>query len=328
MRGTRRAAILVLLAGASGACEVLVGITDRQVAPHNDGGDDATAAGDEETADAQRLEQDTGPADVLQDELGAGAETATETSAPADAGADSDGGAPTNANDAADAYALDAFDPDPDLPCSGQGTFVFCDDFDTSSTPGQNWDYTYIQGDGGILQLDTVNYVSAPESAQVIVPVISGTVTEAQLGKTMPSSLPAGVRLALDFRLDLPSYTTLPQVAVAQLYIRTGTSAQTSINFYLGPGLNAAVQAYLPDAGAPMTLTVGTPAVRTWTRVALSYTTDGTLGFYQKGQLIGTMMVGAGAASLVRVITGAPFLNALGTGPVTMEIDNVVVKAQ
>jgi hypothetical protein len=346
MRGARRAAILALVAGASaalGACEALVGITDRNaVAPGDSGAGPAETGG----GDTAMGGPDVGPASdtgstpsegstdsppPVGDGGDSGSDGADATASDADTGvtADATGDArdamsATDARDAGDGG--DGAVADPDVPCSQQVGVAFCDDFDTSAVVSDGWDFTNILADSGTDQLDTVTWVSAPKSALFVVSPVPGGVGGVQIGKTL-SPFPGGVRLALDVRVENASYANFPQTAIAQLYVHQGTSAQTQINVNLGPGNTSTLQAYPPDAGA-MTLSPAPPAPMTWTRVVLSYKADGTLSLIENGVTLGSLSIGAGAAGTALVITGAVYVNPSGTATPTFEIDNVVVKAQ
>ena len=174
----------------------------------------------------------------------AGTDVVDDRSIPAEAseagaGPDaSDGGAPT----------------DPDVPCSQQPTFVFCEDFDSLSTVGmltQDWNYVYASNDGGLVQFDTTHFVSSPRSVQVVAPPVAGSVIEVQLGKTI-GTLYNTVRVAFDFRLDVPTYANLPQIGIAQLLLARPTPASSlQINFNLGAGSSCQLNAYgIADGGA------------------------------------------------------------------------------
>src|SRR5580704_6145467 len=101
MKGVRRGAIVATMAALSAACEALIGITDREVAP------DATALFDA-SADTPAVTPDTGPGDD-------GADSGTDDTGSegnegdGGGGADGDGGTtapPTDAGGGGD--ALDA----------------------------------------------------------------------------------------------------------------------------------------------------------------------------------------------------------------------------
>jgi hypothetical protein len=340
MRGPRAAAILGVLATVSGACEVLVGITDRQAATFIDSGADATGTGEAGPGDAPVAATDA-PVGV---DATADAAVGPESSASADGGQDADAATspPIDASDAARstdatdggtgalpdaADAADAAWLDPDLPCSMQPAYSFCCDFDNSGAVGDGWGFTYQVADGGSAQLDTVTWVSSPKSAQVVATPLSGRVAGFQIGTTI-SPFPAGVRLAFDVRIDVPTYTSFPEVGIAQLYLHQGTSAQTQINFVVGGGSQAKLQAYVPEAGAALNVAVTPPALGAWERVVVSYTVDGTLALLVNGQPIGSVDVGGGAAQTVQLIVGAVYVNDTGSETVTLELDNIVVRAQ
>ncbi|MGH7438325.1 MAG: hypothetical protein ACRENE_21795, partial [Polyangiaceae bacterium] len=185
MSGTMRAAILGAIAasaGATAACEALVGITDRQVAEAGASSDgevsDGTAGGPMETGPESA--SDSMAAEGAADETG-GNEAGPGTGADADAGSSTDGSSSdADAGPAAEGSVTDAGDGgdgavlDPDLPCSMQGTTLFCDDFDTSSMPGSKWDQAKpIVADSGVVRFDTTDFVSPPQSAQVVAPPIT-----------------------------------------------------------------------------------------------------------------------------------------------------------
>ncbi len=242
--------------------------------------------------------------------------------------ADARTGGDSGISDAGAGDASDAASPDPDLPCNQQGLYAFCDDWDFSSTPQQNWDgVPYVLADSGVALLDTTTYVSAPKALQVVVSPVTGTTAGVQLVKTL-SAFPAGLRLAFDVRIDSPTYTSFPQVGVAQMYIRQGPS-QVQVNFVVGPGSAAHLEAHLPEGGAGLVVTATTPALGTWVRKVVSYTSvDGMLALWENGQLPGAVSIGAGPAGAILFLVGGVYVNPTGTETVTLEMDNVVVKAQ
>jgi hypothetical protein len=336
MTGERRVAILAIVGVTCAACEALIGITDREVsnAPSGEAG-----AGDAPGTPTN----ETGPGDETSSappvDTGAEGNATPEAGDDAGAQADADGATtppPTDAGGAGDVEkARDAGDggdgatssiPDPDYDCALQLPNLFCDDFDSVSTVGQGWAYTYASPDAGSVQLDSMTYVSAPVSAQVVVTPQSGAVVEVQLGTTL-GPVAGGVQLAFDLRVDVPTYTSFPQVAVAQLYLQKGASTQSQVNFTVGPGATSQVQMYLADGGS-MSLNPEPPNLRVWTRIALVCATDGTVSLYENGVFVTSANVGAGTAGTIGLIMGAAFVNAYGTETATMEFDNIVVLAQ
>ncbi len=346
MRGPRAAAILGVLATVSGACEVLVGITDRQAATGADSGADATGAGETGPGDALVATTDAPVAvDTGAGDTAVGPEASASGDGGPDGTVDADGASTSTPGDAGDATpstdatdgstgalpdAADAGDAawlDPDVPCAMQPTYSFCCDFDNSGSVGDGWGYTYPVADGGSAQLDTVTWVSSPKSAQVVATPLSGRVAGFQIGTTI-SPFPAGVRLAFDVRIDVPMYANFPEVGVAQLNLHSGTAAQTQINFVVGGGSQAKLQAYVPEAGAALNVAATPPALGVWERVVVSYTVDGTLSLLVNGQPIGSVDVGGGAAQTVQLIVGAVYVNDTGSETATLELDNIVVRPQ
>jgi hypothetical protein len=342
MKGVRRGAVVATMAALSAACEALIGITDREVAP-----DAGTAVSFDASADTPAVTPDTGPGD---DGADSGTDDTGSEGNEGDGagGADGDGGTsapPTDAGGGGDALdaqagydhyegssgydAADGYDgavADPDVPCGMQPPNLFCDDFDSVGTVGQGWMYSYVGGDAGVLQLDTATYVSAPVSAQVVMTPQSGIVTEAQLGTTL-GPVAGGVRVAFDVRIDVPTYSNFPQVCVVQVYLRKDSVPQ-QLNFVVGSGGTSQLQAYLPDAGASLNLTLPVPTLGSWMRVVISFTVDGLVSVIENGVPIGSENIGAGNAGLVQLIAGAAYINPFGTETVTLEMDNIVVRAQ
>ena len=216
---------------------------------------------------------------------------------------------------------------DPDLPCSQQGSVLFCDDFDNSSTPSSNWDTLYTLADSGVATLDTtdVRVAAADRRRSWPRPSLEGT-GGMQLIKSF-SSVSGGVRVALDFRIDSDAYASFPQTCVAQLYVRQKAADQAQIDLVVGPAATSGLQASVPDGGS-MQITASAPALGTWVRAVISYQTDGTLSLYENNRFVGAVNVGGGPAGTVLLIAGAAYIVASGTETVTMETDNVVVKAQ
>jgi hypothetical protein len=352
MRGVRRAAIIAAVAAVSAACEALVGITDREVtAPGNEGGAEATTGdapegipgetGSDATAVAEGgLEASGNPPD---DQTSGGSDGSADGVAEGWAPVDANDGGPAvpDASDASDANvhldaggASDAADAaadggrDPDVPCSMQGTFIFCEDFDTETTVGQDWTFFGAAGDGGTGQFDTNVYRSPPRSLQVASPPVSGAVSYVQVGKVV-GPLATGVRLAFDVRPDFASYSTLPQIAVAQLILRQGTGGQVQLNYVFGAGGTAQLQAYVPaDAGTTGYVNTTAPTLQTWQRVAIGVDSAGTVSLYLDGSLIGSTNIPSGPVNTVYLIAGAVYVNATGTEIPVFELDNIVLSAE
>jgi hypothetical protein len=336
MRGPRRAWILAASALLTIACEALVGITDRQQAVGNDAGPEAgagdvTAPGDA-PVEATVTDDATGSTDTASPPDG------PDTTPPPDAGATSDTGsadaadassradASVDAADASDAGA-DTGAADPDLPCNMQPSSLFCADFDSvTSGLAYGWGYSYSSTDAGVAQFDTTDYVSGPASAQFVLAPITGTTSEVQLGTTI-GPLSAGVRVAFDIRLDVSTYSSLPQTAVAQVYLRKQAADVAQVNLVVGGGDTSQLQAYVGDAG-DNALNVAPPPLGTWVRAVISYTANGTLSLIEGGQLLGTTNIGADPAGTVTLIFGFPYMNSNGTETVKLELDNLVVTGQ
>jgi hypothetical protein len=353
-RALERTAILAVLAGAAAACEALVGITDRQLAEQ--GFDAATDTTTGQGADVASEGTDLGHGNDAGDAPASGvdgspsADTSADTVPSTEVGTGSDVGLGTDAEASAVADAMDAgiadtwttdtLTPDtsspppdaadaaapldPDVPCAQQPSFLFCDDFDletTVSAPPWDWIPT---SDAGVAQIESTIYRSSPHGLQVIVPPSPTTIVVEQLGKNV-TMLYNWVRLAFDVRVDVPTYTGLPQVGVAQLYLLRPTGGTVQINFNLGPGSFANLNAFVTDGGSPQ-ITATVPALQQWIRIALAYDSSGSLSLYQNGQLVGTPQnVGAGAPGPVQMIIGAAYVNTNGTATAKYEMDNVVV---
>lgn len=333
-----------MLAAASAACEALVGITDRELAPAVDATADGATGSEGGGLDGVDAQPDsdvtvgTGPDAGLDSSTSAEAGDAVGEAGPtSDAGTDviddraipveaSEAGPGPDGSDGSDGAAP----TDPDLPCSQQPTFIFCEDFDSLTTVSmltQNWNYVYASNDGGLVLLDSTHFVSSPRSGQIIAPPVAGSVIEVQLGKTI-GPLYTSVRLAFDFRLDVSTYVNLPQVGIAQLLLARPTPASSlQVNFNLGAGSNCQLDAYgVTDGGAAVAITPSLPPVKTWSRIVIVYDITAGLSLYQNGQLVGTQPAGAGIApGNVNVIMGAAYVNPNGTATPTVELDNIVV---
>jgi hypothetical protein len=327
-----------MLAGAAAACEALVGITDRQLGAQGSDASEGSAATGGDVSSPATDATGEGPSGL--DALADGDDASISTSSSSGGGQpDGDAGVSTDtlAPDAADvstsdaplrdagADAPDAAPLDPDLPCSMQPAFVFCEDWDSVATVGQNWSYVYPTPDGGgVAQIQSTYVRSSPHALQIIQPPSSTAIVETQLGKQNLGPLSTSVRVAFDLRPDFATYTNLPQAGIVQVYLSRPTGGNVQINFNLGQGAYANLGAFVADGGSP-SITATLPALATWTRIAIAYDSSGSLSLYQDGTLMGTQSCGAGAPGSVNLIVGAVYVNPNGTQTLKLEMDNVVV---
>ncbi len=342
MRGTRgrRLAIVATLAAGLASCEALVGISEKELAPPDTGSGDGDgrasgeAGGDDSSTPTDGTvggDQATADAPVGNGDASDGGNVATDTGARGDTGAANDAGSDATRplDSATDAPAStgeggDGAPPmDPDVPCSQQPTFLYCNDFDSVSSVGDTWDYTYNNNaeGGAILQLCSTTYVSPPHSAQMITP--PAVSDDIQLGKDV-GTLYSGCRLAFDVRVDVSTLAGIPQILVAQLYL-TRAINPLQLNLVIGPGAGAALQVNgVGDAG-PLYVNASTPAPMTWVRFVVAYDSTAGVSLFANGELQGTMAVGLGEPGDTKIIMGDPFVGTGGTQTVTTEEDNIVL---
>jgi hypothetical protein len=301
------------LAAALGGCELLVGITDKSIA--SDAGFEANASGT--ASDDTGVDGDARLVTSSQD--GAGGLDAFSEASGADGESDANGG---NARDtASETSSPDAGSvTDPDLPCSQQNSFLYCNDFDSVTSLSQTWDWLFFTLDGGSFALDGVDYVSPPKSAQTVAPAMTGN---AQLGKDV-GNLFTGFRVAFDLRVDMNSLQGIPQIGVAQALAK-GPAVQ--INYILGPGSNSVLQVYAgSDGGGPTNIALPLPTLRKWTRVVFAYDANQGISVLEDGRLLGAnTSLARGAPGDTVIIVGNVFVGSGGSATTTTELDNVVV---
>ena len=210
-----------LVVSAAG-CGAILGI--HEIPPPTDGGTDtgADTVTDEDHAALDGMADvavDAKAFDVEQDALDASQDTLEASPGPLDARADS----------LADAQAADAGDGDgsvqePDLPCAQQGTYLFCDDFDSVASVNQTWSGSVVALDGGTWSLDTSDHVSSPASARAAGPALAPSGVGQLDDYLNVPPLTSWIRLALDVRVDVPTYIGIPMVGVAHIYVDASTS--------------------------------------------------------------------------------------------------------
>lgn len=116
-----------------------------------------------------------------------------------DGGSDAEGDASDSS--IADSGVSDTSSPDTalDAPDAGPvgctGIHVFCDDFDTSTTPESHWAESYVVG-GGTITLDSLAH-SAPASLYATIPAETGTEVGATIDNTFAAAS-AGTAMRVD----------------------------------------------------------------------------------------------------------------------------------
>ena len=316
---------VVVLAGLAAGCELVAGIQDKYlttadasgvVPGPSEGGigpnDDSTDAGGAR-ADATMPAGEDAPVEPI--------EAPQIIDAPQDASAPRTDGADSGS---VDFTPPDAGTTDPSAPCSGQPTFIFCDDFDTETTVGQGWQWALDSVDGGTSAFFTGAYTSAPRSVQFVVPPALSP-HNIVLGQDL-GPLTTQVRLAFDLRIDMDSLSTLPETAIAQILgARQGTGLE--LDYLLRPNQGALLQAYVSQDGGPsVSIVLPVPPLRTWTRIVISYDVSAGIAVYQDGQPVGAYAPGAGAPNDTKVQVGMIYDVGGGSGSLQMEMDNIVVR--
>jgi hypothetical protein len=304
--------VFLLVAGATG-CELVAGINDKVL---SNTPTDATA-GEGAAVDVTETHPDAS-ADPSTD-----AESGVETSvSPQDADASLDSGS-VDAGDASGDASRDAGTTDPSAPCSMQAVYLLCDDFDTESTVSQDWQYQDLTSDGGSMAFFTGAYTSPPRSLQVTSPATTGA-QQVALGATV-GTLDTSFRLAFDLRLDVDSLLGVPTTAVAQV-VGKRTGAIMQVNYLVHPG-SAELQSYLSldGGGAPLSITLPPPPLRSWTRIVIAYDTGTGMTVYEDGQRIGSDPTAVGGPPKVTVLQmGMVYQVPPGTGAIRFELDNIV----
>jgi hypothetical protein len=209
---------------------------------------------------------------------------------------------------------------DPSVPCSQQPPFLYCNDFDTESSPGDTWDWDAPMG-GGSIVFDTTDYKTPPRSVQVLAPPVQ--LAQAQLGKKV-GSLSSGFRLAFDLRVDVDSLQSIAEVGIGQ--VLTGT---VEVNYVLGPGPQA--QAKMSTVGNTSlggAIALPLPPIRTWTRIVVVYDAVRGVSIEEDGQPVGASPFASGPPGDTEFIVGAVYTNPPGSPPFQFELDNVVMRGQ
>ncbi len=316
---------VVVLAGLAAGCELVAGIQDKylttadgsgiEIAPSESGillGDDAT-----EPVVAR------GDATVPQGEDAAPvADESTSPGEPQDAGTSPPDSMSTGGgNDT----PPDAGATDPSAPCSGQPSFLFCDDFDTEALVGEGWTWSLATIDGGSMAFFAGAYTSPPRSLQVVAPPALSPKNEV-FGLDL-GSLTTQVRLAFDLRIDMDSLSSLPDhTAIAQILgARQGTELE--LDYLLRPNQGAQLMSFVSEDGGPtVNITLPSPPLRTWTRIVIAYDASGGITVYEDGQTIGSYAVAAGVLNDTKVQVGMVYQVNTGSATLQMEMDNIVVR--
>ncbi len=327
---------VLVLAGLAAGCELVAGIQDKYLSTADAGGveippseagikpgDDSTGA-----AIAPVVGDATDPpqpreADVAMD---AGS---TAPPPPVDA---SDGSAPvTVAMDSGGGNgpfsAPDAGSTDPSAPCSGQPSFLFCDDFDTETRVSDSWGWSLSSIDGGSTAFSTAAYTSSPRSAQIVAPAALSPHNQL-LGLDL-GSLTGQVRLAFDLRLDMDSLSALPETAIAQILgARQGTPLE--LDYLLRPNQGPVLMAYVAEDGGPssnVSIDLPAPPLRVWTRIVMVYDASAGITVFQDGVQVGASAVAAaGAPNDTKIQLGMIYEITAASATLQMEMDNIVVR--
>jgi hypothetical protein len=230
----------------------------------------------------------------------------------------------------ADVSGADAGDGalDPSASCAlqpQQANVVFCDDFDESAHVYDQWTWNSVTpAQTESLGFDTRDYTSSPNSAQITA-ASSTMVATAQLGKNFDLGSASRFHVAFDLRIDVPALTAIPQTGILQVIV--GTSLQ--YNLELGPGATGALVVYDTSSALVDSVSIPVlPAMRTWTRIVLAYDAGAmTVALSSDATpLATTSAIRPGAAGMSTLLLGAAFVNPGGTAPLTIEVDNVVVR--
>jgi hypothetical protein len=316
---------VVVLAGLAAGCELVAGIQDKYLATADGSGigirpsESGIAAGDDGSNPVVAREDAT----VAQSEDAAPmADVASPMGEPQDAGPTvPDAMATGGGNDT----PPDAGKTDPSAPCSGQPSFLFCDDFDTETMVAQGWQWSLSSIDGGSSAFFAGAYTSPPRSVQIIAPPALSPHNQV-LGLDL-GSLTSQVRLAFDLRIDMDSLTSLPDhTAIAQILgARQGTGLE--LDYLLRPNQGAQLTAFVSQDGGPaVNLTLPSPPLRTWTRIVIAYDASAGVTVYEDGQPIGTNAVTGGAPNDTKVQVGMIYQVNTGSATLQMEMDNIVVR--
>ncbi len=295
-------------------CEFVAGVQDKvlalDAAPFEAGAVSPVPSGD----DAEPPTPEGGP-DATTSDAGPG---------DADAGTQADA-APDAPVDPA-FLAPDAGTTDPSAPCEGQGTYLFCDDFDLVTAVGQLWTYTLTTDDGGTLALDTRAYTSPSQSLEVVAPASTGDQLMAA-GYDVASSLSTSFRLAFDVRLDVDSVEGLPQQSTLAQVTASRSGAKMELDYQILSTGSAQLQVYAgADGGAPLNVPLPLPPLRTWTRLVIAYDTTNGVEVLQNGVMVGSNPGDAGAPEQTKFLVGMVYQVPPGSELLTLEFDNVVFR--
>jgi hypothetical protein len=292
-------AIALTSALAAAGCAGILGLGDATVVVGTDGGSSADAS------PPPSPESDAATDGNAQDATGA-----LDAPAPPN---DASKGAETGA--ATDAGGIH----EPSAPCAQQGSPFFCADFDTSTTVGDGWSYVYISDDAGVIAFDTTEYTSSPRSARVVDPVQMGDV---QLGLNVPK-FSSWIHVAFDLRVDMTSLTGIAQTCVGQY-----SSPNLTLDYVLDGTPSAYLQEYV-NGGPQKQIALPLPPLGGWTRITVAYDVATGSTVYEDGTLVASDGTSAGVTLTAGGATfGGSYINPPGDGPVTIELDNVVVRLQ
>jgi hypothetical protein len=300
----RRDWAIIMAAGVASGCELIAGVDDKYLVGAPDASIDAPATADSAFRDASPEEVTSPP--------------------PNDAGVvDAPSDSPP---DVASPPPDDAGVADPSVPCSSQGTFLFCDDFDFEATVGQNWTYTLISADGGTLDFFSGAYTSPSRSMRASTPPTTGR-ESVMLGRDV-GMLGKQFRLAFDLRVDVDTYESLPRTTVAQVNVHRATR-NVEFDYQVMPPGAAQVQAFFPqpDGGTNVvSIPLPAPALRQWARIVLAYDSTAGITVLQDGQTIGANATTAGSPDLTQFQMGMVYQIPPGTEALQLELDNVVFR--
>lgn len=315
----------VALVVSAAACSSILGI--HGIVPLSDGGADTGSDADHAVLDGNGgVPSDADAFDAGQDALDTGTDALDAGMDVLDTGIDASFDAPGDSFDAqADALADAPPQPgdasEPDLPCAQQGTYLFCDDFDSVTSVTQNWSGDVEALEGGTWSLDTIDYVSSPASARATGPALANGQMDNYLD--VPP-LTYWIRVAFDLRVDVSSYVGIPYLGIANLYVDVGSG--TSILYAIQQNGTAEIVASNPHGNE--TYVVAAPPLGTWVRIVLQY--DGSTGMtaWQSGTQIASDGTCAGTTpSGPQLFLGASGV-AGSSEAFALEIDNVVVRGQ
>jgi hypothetical protein len=215
---------------------------------------------------------------------------------------------------------------DPSAPCNEQQAYVFCEDFDTEAAPDSDWDYQSVGGTGA-LSFSSTAYTSPMRSLHAT-STMGGdaSVSQASLGKAF-GSFSTQLRLAFDFWINTGTFDGLPVLGIAQIHGTPATGAsQVSINVEYTPTVGFQVEAYLSGMSSPPTsVPIPYPALGSWTRVVLSYSSAGILVYENGLQVASNPAATVGGLTSVSFQIGDVYAIPPATQNVDIQFDNVVL---